>query len=300
MKSAGNDPASATPAAVPPSGAAPESSPSGSGPGPAPLPPELESYLSELVHRTRAVCGTHLVSVLAVGSVALGDYRHGRSDVDVTLVVDPSLPRTALPELAAALAHPALPCPAAGLELTVYDADFAGRPSAEAGYLLDLNTGPELPGKVSFDASESPAFWYVLDRSVAARAGRSLHGRPAREAVAEPERRAVLGALVTSVREHADGDGHLADNRVLNGCRSVVFCRTGHWSAKREAGRAVAGSEPAFRPLIDEALSSFDRPRRAARPLPPEAVHDFLTWAADRVAAAARAEDLPPAGPRET
>ncbi|WP_432055750.1 aminoglycoside adenylyltransferase domain-containing protein [Streptomyces sp. bgisy022] len=277
-----------------------ESSPSGSAPGPAPLPPELAPYLSELVHRTRAVCGTHPVSVLAVGSVALGDYRHGRSDVDVTLVVDPSLPRAALPELVAALSHPALPCPAAGLELTVYDADFAGRPSAEAGYLLDLNTGPELPGKVSFDASESPAFWYVLDRSVAARAGRSLHGRPAREAVAEPDRRAVLRALVASVREHADGDGHLSDNRVLNGCRSVVFCRTGRWYAKREAGRALAGSEPAFRPLIEEALSSFDRPRHAARPLPPGAVHDFLTWTADHVAAAAaRAEDLPPADPRE-
>ncbi|CAL9345799.1 aminoglycoside adenylyltransferase domain-containing protein [Streptomyces sp. enrichment culture] len=307
MRYAENDPAAPPhptpaeappPAGLPPSGAA-ASSPSGPGPGRAPLPPELGPYLTELVHRTRAVCGTRPVSVLAVGSVALGDYRHGRSDVDVTVVVDPSLPRAALSELAAALAHPALPCPAAGLELTVYDAGFAARPSAEAGYLLDLNTGPQLPGKVSFDPSQSPAFWYVIDRSVAARAGRSLHGRPAHEAVAEPERRAVLRALGASVREHADGDGHLADNRVLNGCRSVVFCRTGRWCAKREAARAVAGSEPAFRPLIDDALSSFDRPRRDARTLPPEAVRSFLTWAADRVAEAARTEERPPGDARE-
>ncbi|EFE65448.1 predicted protein [Streptomyces viridosporus ATCC 14672] len=49
---------------------------------PAPAPPRVvRPYLEELVRRTRAVCGPRLVGVLAVGSLALGDYRHGRSDV---------------------------------------------------------------------------------------------------------------------------------------------------------------------------------------------------------------------------
>src|SRR5690606_2186643 len=146
-------PASPPPASPPPASAPPASgsgAPSGS-PAGAPLPPQVRPYLTEVVDRTRTVCGPHPVSVLAVGSLALGDYRHGRSDVDVTVVVDPSLPRPALAELAAALAHPALPCPAAGLELVLYGAGFAARPSARAGYLLDLNTGPDLPEKVSFD-----------------------------------------------------------------------------------------------------------------------------------------------------
>src|SRR5690606_3621079 len=101
-------PASPPPASAPPASAPPASgsgAPSGS-PAGAPLPPQVRPYLTELVDRTRTVCGPHPVSVLAVGSLALGDYRHGRSDVDVTVVVDPSLPRPALAELAAALAHP--------------------------------------------------------------------------------------------------------------------------------------------------------------------------------------------------
>ncbi|MEW1682190.1 aminoglycoside adenylyltransferase domain-containing protein [Streptomyces sp. T12] len=250
-------------------------------------PPELRTYLGELVRRTGDVCGPHLVSVLAVGSLALGDYRHGRSDVDVTVVVDPALPRPALSALAGTLAHPALPCPAAGLELVVYGSGFTARPSSAAGYLLDLNTGPLLPGRASQDPEDGPAFWYVIDRSVAHQAGLPLYGAPARDVIAAPDRTGVLAALRDSVREHADGEGHLADNRVLNGCRAAVYCRTGHWFAKRRAGEVVAASEPVFRPLVTEALSSFERPRAEALTLPPADVRAFLAWVAGRVDEAA-------------
>ncbi|SDD32168.1 aminoglycoside adenylyltransferase domain-containing protein [Streptomyces prasinopilosus] len=268
----------------------PDSSAASSPSAPRPLPAELRPYLRELLHRTRAVCGPHLVSALAVGSVALGDYRHGRSDVDVTVVADPALPGRALHELAGALAHPALPCPAAGLELVVYDAGFAVRPSDEAGYLLDLNTGAALPEKASLDPGESAPFWYVIDRSIAFHAGRPLFGGPARTVIAEPCRAALLVALRASVREHADGEGHPADNRVLNGCRSLVFCRTGRWLPKRRAGEAVAATETDFRDLVEAAVHSFERPRGSALPLPPAGVRAFLNRVADRVDETAEAE----------
>lgn len=262
-----------------------------------PLPAELRAYADELVARARSVCGTRLVSVVAVGSLALEDYRHGRSDVDVTVVVDDSLPGTALHELAEALAHPRLPCPAPGLELVVYGRRFAGRPSGEAGYLLDLNTGPLLPNRASFDAAGSPAFWYVIDRSVAHRSGRTLSGRPAAEVIAEPERPELLAALLASVREHSDGEGHLADNRVLNGCRSMAFCDTGHWTAKRRAAREVAAREGDFRPLIEAAVSSFERPRSSPASLPAEEVRAFLARVRQRVEESAHAAGAP--GPSE-
>ncbi|MGA6154241.1 aminoglycoside adenylyltransferase domain-containing protein [Stenotrophomonas sp. NPDC087984] len=253
------------------------------------VPTELRPYLAELVRRTRTVCGPHLVSVVAVGSLALRDYRHGRSDVDVTVAVEPSLPGPARHDLAGALAHPHLPCPAAGLELVVYGTDFLSRPSGAAGYLLDLNTGPLLPNRADVDAARSPAFWYVIDRSVAHQTGLSLFGRPAREVIAAPERPDLLAAIRASVREHSDGEGHLADNRVLNGCRSVVFCRTGRWLAKRGAAREVALAEEDFRPLIEAAVRSFERPRSSAIPLPAAAVRAFLTWVRERVDQTARA-----------
>ncbi|MEU8825706.1 translation initiation factor 2 [Streptomyces sp. NPDC048636] len=252
------------------------------------LPTELQPYLRELLRRTRAVCGPHLVGVLAVGSLALKDYRHGRSDIDLTIVVEPSLSGAALRELADALVHPQLRCPAAGLELVVYAEDFADHPSGEAGYLLDLNTGPLLPNKASFDPARSPDFWYVIDRAIAHQNGLSLFGRPAREVIAAPERRDVLAAVRASVVEHGGGEGHLADNRVLNGCRAVVFCRTGRWVAKRGAARDIAAAEGAFRPLVEAAVHSFERPRASADPLPTAEVQAFLAWVRERVDETAR------------
>ncbi|WP_159849229.1 aminoglycoside adenylyltransferase domain-containing protein [Nocardia sp. CY41] len=251
------------------------------------LPVELRPYLDGLVRRARSVCEPHLISVFAVGSIALDDYRHGRSDVDVVMVADPRLPARALRELAEALAHPALACPAAGLELVVYGADFAADPCGAAGYLMDLNTGPMLPNRVSFDPSESSAFWYVIDRSIAHQAGRLLHGKPVREVMAAPSPRDVYAALRASVREHAGGEGHLGDNRVLNGCRTASFCRTSRWLAKRRAAQLIAAQETGFRPLIEAALHSFQQPRSAALHLPSADVRAFLSWVEDCVVEAA-------------
>ncbi|WP_033256527.1 nucleotidyltransferase domain-containing protein [Kitasatospora phosalacinea] len=255
------------------------------------VPAEVRPYLAELVRRTRAVCGTRLTGVVAVGSLALGDYRHGRSDVDVTVLVEGPPSAATLRELADALDHRQLPCPAAGLELVVYPADFARVPSGEAGYLLDLNTGSHLPGRAAFDPAGAPSFWYVIDRSVAHQDGIALYGPPAPEVIATPRPKDLHAAIRASVREHDDGAGHLADNRVLNGCRSVVYCRTGRWLAKRAAAGQVAAAEADFRPLVEAAVRSFERPRSAALPLPGPQVRAFLTWVRARVDEAAAALD---------
>ncbi|MFF8769456.1 aminoglycoside adenylyltransferase domain-containing protein [Kitasatospora sp. NPDC015120] len=253
------------------------------------VPPELRGYLAEVVRRVRAVCGTGTVSVVAVGSVALGDYRHGRSDVDVLVVVEPGLPPAALRELAGELAHRRLPCPAAGLELVVYGADAAGRASGGAGYLMNLNTGPLLPERADLGGGGPAAFWFVVDRAIAHRAGITLWGAPARRVIAGPPPGELFAALREAVREHADGAGHLADNRVLAGCRAVVFCRTGRWTAKREAARETAAAEPAFRPLLEAAVRGYEQPGRTSAALPAGEVRAFLTWAGERVAEAAAA-----------
>jgi hypothetical protein len=196
-------------------------------------------------------------------------------------------------ELAEALTHRALPCPADGLELVVYDSSFALRPSGEAGYLLDLNTGPLLPNRASFDPARSPAFWYVIDRSIAHQAECLLFGSPVRKVIATPSPRDLLAAILASVREHTTGEGHLTDNQVLNGCRSVTFCRTGRWMSKSKAAHLIMGSEQDFRVLIEAALRSFELPRTAAHTLPTADVQTFSTWVRERVeeAAAHRAPD---------
>lgn len=90
-------------------------------------------------------------------------------------------------------------------------------------------------------------------------------------------------AIRASVREHGHGTGRLADNRVLNGCRSVVYCRTGRWLAKRDAAGQVAAVEENLPPLIEAVVRSFERPRTAALSLPGPQVRAFLAWVRARV-----------------
>ncbi|WP_280400986.1 nucleotidyltransferase domain-containing protein [Nocardia carnea] len=242
------------------------------------VPAEVERYLAELVRRVRAVYRDQLVSVAAVGSLALGDYRHGRSDIDVMVVVEPAAPAQAAHELADVLAHSGFRCPAAGLELVVYDAAFAAAGAPGAGYLLNLNTGSLLPAVADFESATAPGFWYVIDRAIGQQSGWTLAGRPIREVLSAPRRNELLAAVAASVHEHAAGTGHLADNRVLNGCRAVYFCRTGRWISKRAAGRSIAATESGFRPLLDEALRSFEQPRERALALPAGEVDEFLSF----------------------
>ncbi|WP_280420842.1 aminoglycoside adenylyltransferase domain-containing protein [Nocardia carnea] len=242
------------------------------------LPVEVGRYLSELILRVQAIYRNRLVSIGAVGSLALGDYRHGRSDIDITVVVAPAAPARLAHELADALVHPGLCCPAAGLELVVYDAGFAASGAPGAGYVLNLNTGPCLPAVADFESGAAPGFWYVIDRAIGHQSGWTLAGRPIREVLGAPARADLLAAVSASVREHASGAGHLADNRVLNGCRSVYYCETGYWVSKRTAGRSIAAAEKGFRPLVAEALRSFERPRESALELPAGEVDAFLTW----------------------
>lgn len=58
--------------------------------------------------------------------------------------------------------------------------------------------------------------------------------------------------------------------------------------AKRRAAEEVAGAEEDFRPLIETAVRSFERPRSSPIPLPSGEVQAFLARVRERVEETAR------------
>jgi len=135
------------------------------------------AYVAEIATRTRDVLGGDLLAVCLMGSAALGDYRPGRSDIDVAVVTGRPLPVVAREALVGALEHEALPCPARGLELVAYDPTGLVQPRGPA-YLINLNTGPRMDRQVSFDPAESPQFWFTLDVAIGRTLGRALRVPP--------------------------------------------------------------------------------------------------------------------------
>jgi predicted nucleotidyltransferase len=181
------------------------------------IPLELESYLEELVRRLSAAA--ELDAVYLFGSAAQGSYEHGQSDVDV-IAVTPRPPSRAEKEAFAAAAE-SLPCPARKLELVVYARGVER-------HALNVNTGEF----VHFDPDDDPAFWFVLDRSIAEQHSIPLLGPPWEE-IFEPVRRDVILAALDEA-EAFDGwdDPQGAD---LARVRGQAWRETGEWLSKAEA-----------------------------------------------------------------
>jgi len=217
--------------------------------------PEVERYLQDLVEETKAVLGGDLVGVYAAGSIALGAFEPGRSDIDVAIVCRSAPDAASKAELVRRLRHEALSCPARGLELVLYRHEVTRSGTADPGFDLELNTGPDMEFRATSSPEERPAedglFWYGLDRSVLHRGGLRLEGPPAAEVFAELTAKDVTELLVASLRwwiarpvssETAPG----AEDAVLGACRALVKTRWDRWLPKVAAGQLLLenGYEP--------------------------------------------------------
>lgn len=215
---------------------------------------EVVVYLERLVARLQELLGVGLVGVYAGGSYALGGFDPQRSDLDVAAVTRSSVDVELKQRVAVALRHESLPCPARGLELVLYREPAVLEPTADAAYELNLNTGREMPYRVSFAPGGAGGHWYAIDRAILREHGVTLVGRRAAEIFAPLPRTVVLGLLVESVRWHEQHDAR-GDDAILNACRAVRYAEEGVWSSKPEAGEWARGrlGEPE---LVSQALAA--------------------------------------------
>jgi hypothetical protein len=190
-------------------------------------------YLAEVARRVAAVAGARLEGIWVAGSAALGDFVPGRSDLDVQGVTAERLARGELVELAQALDHAALPCPARGLELVLYAREDLADPAGPA-FQLNLNTGADMAHHVAFGPDEEPRFWFVLDVAIARQAGVALAGAPPSELLPALPRELVLQAAHDALEWWSAHDPAGAE---LAAARTLAWLDDGVWRSKREAAR---------------------------------------------------------------
>lgn len=233
---------------------------------------ELTDYLSQVATRLHELLGEELVGVYAGGSIALGGYEPGRSDVDVAAVSRGALPVETRSGVAAELRHESLPCPARGLELVLYSSATVRVATRDPGYELDLNTGRAMPLHFSVDPSEAPGrHWYVIDRAILREHGRVLAGPRPEDLFAPIPRTMLLPALRDSLHWHETAGDARPDDAVLNGCRAWLYATEGRWSSKVDAA-AWARLRVDDPELIEAAIAA----RRGGRRLESSRVESFL------------------------
>ncbi|HEX5907879.1 MAG TPA: aminoglycoside adenylyltransferase domain-containing protein [Propionibacteriaceae bacterium] len=239
------------------------------------VPEEVTRYLQAVTARVDHVFGDRVVGVYTTGSIALGDYRPGRSDIDLMAVVADSPDLDLRRQLVRQLDHQVLACPAAGLEFVLYPLITVSLPTLDAGYLINYRT--RVAAGTSFGPGDGPAFWYAIDRAITRQSGASLYGPPALQLFAALPYEDLLHIVIASVEAHSDPqEGHLLDNAVLNGCRALSFAHDRRWYAKIDAAERALPMVGEFAPLVSAAIVSFGSGRQQSTTLNPDTVRAFL------------------------
>jgi hypothetical protein len=214
----------------------------------------------EVADRLATVLVDRLVGAYFVGSVALGGYVAGESDVDIVAVCTLALEHEAKCAVVEAVETAITSCPARGLEFTLYRSDIARSASRGAAFEVNVNGGPLMERALHLDPEDEPGFWYLIDRGIVHRFGVTIVGPPPADLYAPVERPALIEAMVESMQWHRDHEKATLYS-VLNATRAWRFAVEGELGSKLEGG--TWARECWHRPWVIDAASTCvtdDRP----------------------------------------
>ena len=244
--------------------------------------PEVILFGDEVAGALARTLGEDLVGVYFVGSVALGGYVSGESDVDIAAVSKVTLTEAQKHRVASAIVEVSGACPARGLEFTLYRSEVAGSPPKGADFEVNANGGPRMPTAIHLDAGAESGFWYVLDRAIAYRSGVVISGPPPGTIFVDVPRKSLLGAMYESMTWHRAQEKATLYS-VLNACRAWRFAEEDILGSKLE-GAAWARDRWPETGVIDAAVA-LRRGEDAA--LDETAVDALLSAVAERLVEAA-------------
>ena len=216
------------------------------------IPEDVAAFGDHVAGVLRPPLAEGLVGAYFVGSVALGGYVPGESDIDIVAVCERSVPAEQRQAIATELLRATARCPTRGLEFTLYRLDIASSPPDRADFDVNVNGGPRMDASVHVSPDEEPRFWYVLERAIAHRHGAVIAGPPAADVFADASRAQLLEVMRESMRWHRRHERATLYS-VLNGSRAWRFAGEDILGSKL-AGATWARSRWPNPSLIDAAV----------------------------------------------
>lgn len=215
--------------------------------------PEVAVFGEQVTEALARTLGSDLVGVYFVGSVALGGYVPGESDVDIVAISGSRLTEAQKHRVASAIVEVSSVCPARGVEFTLYRREITSSPPNGADFEVNANGGPRMLTVVHADATAEPAFWYVLDRAIARRSGVVISGPPPQAVFVDVTRGTVLDAMYESIVWHRAHEKATLYS-VLNACREWRFAEEDVIGSKLD-GAAWARTRWGDPSVIDAAVA---------------------------------------------
>ncbi len=249
------------------------------------IDPDIERYVDSVVATLQRSLGPELVGVYLHGSLAMGAFDLGRSDVDMLAVSEDSLPPVQRMKLANDLN--ALPRAEVGLELefSLVTRDAVRTTSPAPAFEVHVSTHEDAP---VVDGHDRPGDEDLVAHFAMVRArGRALFGPEPEDLFPRPDRQLLLRAYLSDLRVVRDAgaawwEGHPMPEfactayRVLNAARSWRYLETGALGSKIEGADWVRANDPRAgdRALIDASVA-FQHGEPAMMP-DREDVEDFV------------------------
>jgi Domain of unknown function (DUF4111)/Nucleotidyltransferase domain len=209
------------------------------------------AYADTLAHASSRALGDVLVAVILHGSLTLGDYLLGGSDIDLLLIVNDPLTDAQLAGLAKAVAQqrPRRPVP---VDIRVVTRSAAGEPSP----LPPMEAYVRIKGpqrRVHLEGRDRGERDLAVEFSVCRAHGRSLFGAPPSELIGRVPDPWVVDAADAQLADwQAIGDDPpYAQLTVLSACRVWRFAEERRHSSKDAAGLWALRRDPRLEVVRD-------------------------------------------------
>ncbi|MFC4410409.1 aminoglycoside adenylyltransferase domain-containing protein [Chungangia koreensis] len=218
-----------------------------------------ERFLKTFVERTIGHLHDNLAGIYLHGSLAMGCYLSGRSDVDLLVVIKVDLSKSEKRALIEEYMEIEKQYHPVKLELSVvlqeilenfdhptpfllhYSSLYKDRYESYPNYICGNGLDPDLAAH----------FTVIYER------GRCLYGKEIKELFPHIPREAYLDSILYDIN---DAEEEITSNPVyyiLNLCRVLYFVEKGMVSSKKEAGEWGVNRLPSFRGLIEKSLSEY-------------------------------------------
>lgn len=245
----------------------------------------VQQYLDDVDRTVGEALGSKVDAMILTGSAALGDFDLRFSDIDLMFVVSGRLDESEVANLVSGISQDAIPCPAVGLDLTVYQRAALDPLVTPVPYELGLESGPNWGIRFHGRGAEAEL---VLDLALAREHGLAQRGPSPKTLISTVPRSWILDAVLSTIRWHQSAihdpfHDPTGSQAVLNACRGLYYCEGECFVSKSDAGK---WAESRGWRIATQALAARLEPSRI---LPRAPIAEFLNLAVREVEASRRA-----------
>jgi predicted nucleotidyltransferase len=212
----------------------------------------------ELADCLAEVIGTGLRSVILHGSLATGDFRPGRSDIDLLAIIAGGLSDPQIQALADRVRRAEVGS-AAGIDVHIVTVEVAGTPTPIPPLELHIGRYDRSSAEIEVERRVSAAADLPAELSMARATGRALKGLQPRAVIAPvpPKWSIERGRYWLMKWRSLTDDAEHAAFMVLTACRIWRFAVDGVHCSKSQAGRWALDKDPSLT-AVRQALHQYE------------------------------------------